>query len=100
MQTRALFGMVWSALFEASVLALGERGTAAFALVMSLFCGLATVYLVAKSAKKVAEFVWTLLGLAISVFVAIALLNAFAPQFYGTLGHLFDVTLGRAALLV
>lgn len=98
MAWEAVSGLTWKVLLEASVFALGERGTAAFALVMTLCCGLAAVVAFAKSARKIVEIVWNVLGLALTAFVTIALLNAFAPAFYPTMGRLLDVAMGRAGL--
>lgn len=100
MQAPTLFSVAWSMVVEASLLALGERGTAAFALLMSVFCGLVAVYVFLKSASTVVDIVWGLVRVALAVFLLLALLNALAPSLHTTLFHLAEAALGRKALLV
>lgn len=100
MQASSFFGTAWGLAVEISLLALGERGTATFALVMTLLCGAAAAYLAFKSASKISEMMWAILRVAFAAFCALSLLNALAPTLSTTLGHLFEASLGRKPLLV
>lgn len=99
MQAPSFFGILWGFLLEASLLALGERGAATFAFVMTLICGGVAVFVFLKSASKITELVWSVLRVAFAAFALIALLNALAPSLCTTLVHLFEAALGRKPLL-